>query len=75
MGFDKNHIHIFCGAKPSKSPMQIINIIKSFTARKVFRSVPKLRKKELWSGEFWSDDKYIGTLGQATSENVARKYN
>jgi len=74
IGFDKNHIHIFCGAKPSMSPMQIINIIKSITARRVFETFPKLRKKELWGGEFWSDGKYIGTVGEATSEKVIRKY-
>ena len=74
IGFDKNHIHIFCGAKPSMSPMQIINIIKSITARRVFETFPKLRKKELWGGEFWSDGKYIGTVGEATSEKVVRKY-
>ena len=74
IGFDKNHIHIFCGAKPSMSPMQIINIIKSITARRVFETFPKLRKKELWGGEFWSDGKYIGTVGEATSEKIVRKY-
>ena len=74
MGFDKNHIHIFCGAKPSMSPMQIINIIKSITARRVFETFPKLRKKELWGGEFCCDGKYIGTVGEATSEKVVRKY-
>ncbi|MCJ7686027.1 MAG: IS200/IS605 family transposase [Desulfobacteraceae bacterium] len=84
IGFDKNHIHIFCGAKPSMSPMQIINIIKSITARRVFETFPRLRKKELWGGElwggefwggeFWSDGKYIGTVGEATSEKVVRKY-
>ena len=74
IGFDRNHIHIFCGAKPSMSPMQIINIIKSITARRVFETFPRLRKKELWGGEFWSDGKYIGTVGEATSEKVVRKY-
>ena len=74
LGFDKNHIHIFCGAKPSMAPMQVINIIKSITVRKVFEKFPKLRKKELWGGEFWSDGKYIGTVGEATSEKVIRNY-
>ncbi len=45
IGFDQNHIHIFCGSKPSKSPMEIITIIKSITARKVFEQFPELKKK------------------------------
>ncbi len=74
IGFDQNHIHIFCGAKPEMSPSRIMNIIKSITARKVFETFPTVRKKELWGGEFWSDGKYIGTVGEATSEKVVRKY-
>ena len=74
VGFDQNHIHIFCGSVPSMSPSKIINIIKSITARKVFEQFPKLRKTELWGGKFWSDGKYIGTVGDATSEKTIRNY-
>ncbi len=74
IGFDKNHIHIFCGAIPSMAPMRIMSIIKSITARKVFESFPKLKKKELWGGSFWSTGKYIGTIGEATNEKVVRRY-
>ncbi len=74
IGFDKNHVHIFCGANPSIAPMRIMSIIKSITARKVFESFPKLKKKELWGGSFWSTGKYIGTVGEATNEKVIRRY-
>ena len=74
IGFDKNHIHIFCGASPNLSPLKIIGIIKSITARKVFEKFPKIKKKELWGGEFWSDGKYIGTVGEASSEQMVRNY-
>ena len=42
IGFDKNHIHILCGASPKLSPLRIIEIIKSITARKVFERFPEL---------------------------------
>jgi len=74
IGFDQNHIHIFCGAAPRLSPLRIVSIIKSITAKKIFERFPKLKKEELWGGEFWSDGKYIGTVGEATSEKVIRKY-
>ena len=51
-----------------------MNIIKSITARKVFKTFPTLRKKDLWGGEFWSDGKYIGTVGETASEKVVKKY-
>ncbi len=74
VGFDQNHIHIFCGAAPRMAPLQVISTIKSITARKIFERLPKLKKEELWGGEFWSDGKYIGTVGEATSEKTIKNY-
>jgi putative transposase len=74
VGFDQNHIHIFCGAAPRIAPLRVVSIIKSITARKVFEKFPKLKKEELWGGQFWSDGKYIGTVGEATSEKTIRNY-
>ena len=74
VGFDQNHIHIFCGAPPRIAPLQVISIIKSITAQKIFKRFPTLKKQELWGGEFWSDGKYVGTVGEATSEKVIKRY-
>ncbi len=74
IGFDGDHIYIFCGAKAQYSPSQVIRIIKSITAKQVFKQFPKLRREELWGGEFWSDGKYIGTVGEATNEEVIKRY-
>ena len=74
VGIDQNHIHIFCGAPPKISPLRVISIIKSITARKIFERFPSLKKQELWGGEFWSAGKYIGTVGEATSEKTIRNY-
>ena len=74
VGFYQNHIHIFCRAPPRISPLRVISIIKSITARQIFKNFPNLKKEELWGGEFWSDGKYIGTVGEATSEKTIRNY-
>ena len=74
VGFDQNHIHIFCGAPPRMAPLRVISIIKSITAQKIFERFPSLKKQELWDGEFWSDGKYIGTVGEAKSEKTIREY-
>ena len=74
VGFDQNHTHIFCGAALGTAPLRVISIIKSITARKIFEKFPKLKKEELWGGEFWSNGKYIGTVGEATSEKTIRNY-
>ena len=74
VGFDQDHIHIFCGAPPRMSPLRVISTIKSITARKIFERFPRLKREELWGGKFWSEGKYIGTVGEATSEKVIKKY-
>ncbi len=74
VGYDRNHIHIFCGAPPRLAPLRVISIIKSITARKIFEKFPDLKKTELWGGQFWSDGKYIGIVGEATSEKTIRNY-
>lgn len=74
IGFDQNHVHIFIGAPPTKSPMDIYTIIKSVTARQIFVRFPWLKIYELWGGEFWSDGKYVGTVGEETTATTIRKY-
>ena len=41
---------------------------------KVFERFPRLKKDELWGGEFWSDGKYIGTVGEVANEEVIKRY-
>ena len=53
-GFDRNHVHILCRFQPKYSGGQVIRLIKSISARDVFKEV-KWIKKELWGGEFWMD--------------------
>ena len=74
VGFDGDHIHVFCGGPPRLSPLRVVSIIKSIIARRIFERFPRLKKDELWGGEFWSDGKYIGTVGKATSEKTIRSY-
>ena len=64
----------FCGAALRIAPLQLVSIIKSITARRVFEKFPKLKKEELWGGQFWSQGKYIGTVGETTSEKIIKKY-
>lgn len=48
-------------------------MVKSLTAREVFKKVPEV-KKQLWGGEFWSDGYYVSIVGQRGSEETIRKY-
>jgi REP element-mobilizing transposase RayT len=73
IGTDKDHVHFLIQSIPRYSPTRIIQMIKSITAREVFRKAPKV-KKQLWGGEFWSDGYYVNTVEQKGSEETIQKY-
>jgi REP element-mobilizing transposase RayT len=73
IGTDRNHVHFLVQTIPRYSPSKLAQIIKSLTAREVFRRVPAV-KKFLWRGEFWSDGTYLSTVGQHSSEGEIRCY-
>ncbi len=50
-----------------------MQVIKSLTAREIFRSCPQV-KKSLWGGEFWSDGYFIATVGAHGTEQMLKQY-
>ena len=73
IGTDKHHVHFLLQSVPSYSPTKIIRIIKSITAREIFKRVPTV-KTQLWGGEFWSKGNFISSVGRHGSEEVIRQY-
>jgi putative transposase len=51
----------------------VIQIIKSITARKIFKEYPEIRK-QLWGGELWNDGGYIGTVGDGATFDITKNY-
>ena len=73
VGTDKDHVHFLIQSVPMYSPTKIVRVIKSITAREIFREAPGV-KRALWGGEFWSDGYYISTVGQYSTEKVIGDY-
>ena len=73
IGFDEDHVHFMLSSVPRYSPSKIFQIVKSLTARELFKRHPDL-KEELWGGEFWSDGGYVGTIGEGVNAEVIRNY-
>ena len=73
IGVDQDHVHFLVQSVPSYSPSKIIRVIKSITAREIFKRVPSV-KEQLWGGEFWSKGYYVDTVGRHGSEDAMRKY-
>ena len=73
LGVMEDHVHIFVEAPPKYSPAQVVQIMKSISAREVFRRFPKLRK-QLWAGELWNDGYFVRSVGDKVTTDIIRKY-
>ena len=68
-----DHVHVFIEAPPSYSPSEIVQIIKSISAREVFKKFPKMRKL-MWSGKIWNEGYFVRSVGDKVTDDVIRKY-
>jgi REP element-mobilizing transposase RayT len=73
IGVDKDHVHYLVQSVPTYSVTKIVTMIKSLTAREIFKRCPEVKKK-LWGGEFWSDGYYASTVGKHGNERMIKKY-
>jgi putative transposase len=73
IGTDKDHVHFLVQSIPTYSVTKVITMIKSLTAREVFRRCPQV-KKQLWGGEFWTDGYFASTVGRHGNENMIGNY-
>ena len=73
IGTDQDHVHFLVQSVPRYSPKQVVQIIKSITAREIFKACPEV-KRYLWGGEFWSDGYFVSTVGAHGNEQMIRNY-
>ena len=73
VGVDKDHAHFLKQSLPTKSPTELLTVIKSVVARQIFLRVPQVKKK-LWVGEFWTDRYFAATVGRNQNETVIKEY-
>ena len=73
IGTDRDHVHFLVQSVPTYSVTKIVTLIKSLTAREVFRRCPQV-KKQLWGGEFWTDGYFAGTVGRHGNEQTVGDY-
>ena len=72
-GVDKDHVHFLVQSVPTYSVSKLVMIIKSLTAREIFRRCPEV-KKRLWGGEFWTDGYFASTVGRHGNEKAIGAY-
>ena len=73
IGTDEDHVHFLVQSVPTYPVTKIVMMIKSLTAREIFKRCPQV-KKTLWGGEFWTDGYYASTVGKHGNENTISEY-
>ncbi len=69
IGTDEDHVHFLVQSVPTYSVTKLVTIIKSLTAREIFRRCPSVKRK-LWGGEFWTDGYFASPVGRQGNERT-----
>ena len=69
----EDHVHLFLSAPPRYAPAGIVQIMKSISAKMVFREFPEI-KEQLWGGDLWSNGYFVRSTGDKVTSEVVRQY-
>ena len=59
--------------EPKLSPSDVMQVIKSISARDFFRAYPVIKRKYFWGGKLWTQRYFVETIGNA-NEEIIRAY-
>ena len=66
-----DHVQIYLEAPPRYSPVRVVQVMKSISAREMFQRFPWLRER-LWAGELWDGGYFVRSVGDhVTAEEMA----
>jgi len=68
-----DHIHMVVRTEPKTSPSDVMQVIKSISAREFFKLRPEIKKKYFWGGKLWTQSYFVETIGNV-NEEVIRAY-
>jgi REP element-mobilizing transposase RayT len=73
IGTDNDHVHFLIQSIPRFSATQIITMLKSITAKEIFKRHPEVKTK-LWGGGFWTDGYFVNTVSKFGNETSIAEY-
>lgn len=73
IGYESDHVHFLVQSVPNFSVSEMVGMLQSITAKRLFSDHPQLREN-LWGGNFWTSGYYANAVGQYANEEVIRKY-
>ena len=59
--------------EPKKCPSDIMQVVKSISAREFFNLYPDIKKKYFWGGKLWTGSYFVETVGNV-NEQAIREY-
>ena len=68
-----DHVHLFVSATPEIAPAEIVRVVKSITAREVFKRFPGI-KRMLWGGNPWERGYFVMSSGTGTTDEMIQRY-
>jgi len=74
IGLEEDHVHFLVQGIPTMAVYEVVRIIKSLTAREIFRRHPKIKKEILWGGSLWTSGYYANTVGLYAGKETIRRY-
>lgn len=69
----EDHVHLFLVVPPRYVPSEVVNILKSISAKMLFKEFPAI-KEQLWGGELWNDGYFVRSVGDQVTAEVIRRY-
>ena len=74
IGMEEDHVHFLVQGIPTMSVSRIVTIIKSITAREIFKAHPYLKREVLWGGNLWTSGYYANSVGLYASKDTIMRY-
>lgn len=68
-----DHVHMLIEAPPTYSPSHLVQVMKSISAKGLFKKFPKV-KKQMWSGKIWNEGYFVRSIGDKITSEVIKKY-
>ena len=70
---DIDHVHIYIQVPPQRSVGKAVGILKSVSARAMFKRFPYLKRK-LWAGELWEASYFVRSVGDGVTAEMVKRY-
>ena len=69
----EDHVHVFIEAPPAYAPARVVQIMKSISAKELYKRYPEMREK-MWSGAIWGEGYFVRSVGDVVTSDVIRRY-